>query len=96
MRAVERVESQHLRAVRALAEAVERGGGLGVCERSRKVELGQRCLGRLQMGAENPALVTAAQVQCPGSVRLVLEHLAADEAQCLLERGTGEPGRFAR
>ena len=94
MRAVERVEREHLGAVGALAEAVERGRGLGVGERRSEVELGERGVGGVEAGAEHPALVAAAHVERPGGVRLVFEHLAADERERLLERGAGPVGRL--
>ena len=64
-------------------------------ERGSEVELGQRRVGGVEMGAQNPALVAAAQVEGPGGVRLVLQHLAAHEAERLLERGAGAVGRLA-
>ena len=92
----ERIESEHLRAVRPLAEAVERRCRLRVGERRSEVELGQRRVGSVEVGAENPALVAAAEVERPGGVRLVLEDLAAHEVECLLERGAGVASRLAR
>ena len=92
MRAVESIEREHLGAVGALAEAVERGGGLRVEERGSEVELGERGVGGVEAGAEHPALVAAAHVERPGRVRLVLEHLPVDERERLLERGAGPVG----
>ena len=91
----ERIESEHLRAVRPFAEAVERPCCLGVAEGGSEVELGQGRVGSVQVGAENPALVAAADVHCPGGVRLVLEDLAVHEVECLLERGSGVASGFA-
>ena len=62
----ERVQSEHLQAVRSLAEAVERRSRLRVGERRREVELGERSVGCVEVGAEDPALVAAAQVDRPG------------------------------
>ena len=95
VRTPERVESQHLGAVCALAEAVERRRRLGVGKGGCEVELGQRRVGRVEVSAQNPALIAATQVQRPDGVRLVLEHLAAYERERLLERGPGEAGGFA-
>ena len=69
VRAVECVEREHLGAVGALAEAVERGRGLGMGERRREVELGERGVGGVEAGAEHPALVAAAHVEGPGRRR---------------------------
>ena len=80
------------RAVRALAEAVERRGRLRVRERRREVELGERSVGRVEARAEHAALIAPAQVERPGRVGLVLEDLAAHEAERLLERGAGGAG----
>ena len=46
------------------------------------------------MSPQNPTLVAAAQVECPGGVRLVLQDLAAHEAERLLERGASAACRF--
>ena len=86
VRAAERVEREHPGAVGALAEAVERCCGLGMGERGSEVELGEGGVGGVEAGAEHPALVAAAHVEGPGGVGLVLQHLAADEAERLLER----------
>ncbi len=96
VRASERVEGEHLRAVTALAEAVERRCGLGVRQARREIELRQRGVRGLEARAENAALVAAAQVEGPGRVGLVLENLAAHELERVLERRPGEPGRLAR
>ncbi len=87
MGAAERVEREHLGAVGTLAEAVERGRGLRMEEGGSEVELGERGAGGVEAGAEHPALVAAAHVECPGGVRLVFEDLPADESERLLERG---------
>ena len=63
----------------ALAEPVEDLGGLAVPKRCSEIELCERRVRRLEMGAENAALVAAPQVEGPGAVRLVLEELAPDE-----------------
>ena len=63
-------------------------------ERGAEVELGQGRVGRFEMSAQNPALVAAAQVEGPGGVRLVLQDLAAHEAERLLERGASAASRF--
>ena len=55
------------RALGALAEAVERRCGLGVRQRRGEIELCQRRVGRVETGAENAALVAAAQVEGPGA-----------------------------
>ena len=91
----ERVEGEHLRAVRPLAEAIERGGGFCMCECGSVVELGKRRVCGLEVGAENTALVGAAQVDGPRAVGLVLQDLADDELERLLERGPCDPGRLA-
>ena len=94
MGSAERVERQHLRACCPLAEAIERDRRFRVRERGAGVVLGQGRIGRFEMSPQNPTLVAAAQVECPGGVRLVLQDLAAHEAERLLERGASAACRF--
>ena len=75
----EGVQRKHPGAPGTLAEPVEDLGGLAVPKRRREIELCERRVRRLEMGAEDTALVAAAQVKGPGAVRLVLEELAPDE-----------------
>ena len=82
--------------MRALAEAIESGCRFRVREGGSIVQLGQRRVGRLEVGAENAAAVTPAQVERPGGVRLVLQDVTADEPERLLERGAREAGRLTR
>jgi hypothetical protein len=92
----QRVQGQHRGAVRALAEAVQRGGCLGVRQRGGVVELGQRRVGGLQVRAQDASLVGAAKLLRPGGVRLVFQHLAAHQPKRLLQRAPGEVGRLQR
>ena len=80
----------------ALAEAIERCGGLAVRERGVEVALRQRGIGGLETGAEHTALVAAAEVMRPEGVRLVFQHLAAYERKRLLERAPSLPSGLAR
>src|SRR5262249_49841141 len=91
----ERVEGEHLQAVRTFAEAVERRGRFGVGERRREVMLGEGRVCGVEAGAEHASVVAATKVDGPGRVRLVLEHLAVYEPERLFERGAGEARRFA-
>ena len=56
MLAPERVESQHRRALRSLAESIEHGGSLAVGERGAEIELGERGVGGLETRAQDAAL----------------------------------------
>ena len=47
------------------------------------------------MRTEHSALIAAAQVLCPDGIRLVFQHLTADERQRLLERAQSLTGRLA-
>ena len=95
VRAVEGVEREHLGAVGALAEAIERSCCLGMSKRGSEVELGQGGVGGVEAGSEHTALVAAADVEGPGGVGLVFEDLAADETERLLERRARPVGRLA-
>ena len=95
MCAAEGVEGEHLGAMRAFAELVERCRRLGVRERRREVELRQGGVGCIEARAQDPALVAPAQVEGPGRVGLVLQNLAADEIERVLERFARTAGRFA-
>ena len=80
----------------ALAESVEACSRVAVCQGGGEVELRERGVGGLEVRAENPPLIGAAQVDRPGVVRLVLENVAADECERFLERAASLAGRFLR
>ena len=58
--AVERVQGKHRETMRALAEAIERRGCVGVGKSAREVPLGERGVRGVEVGAEHAALVAAA------------------------------------
>ena len=93
--APESVEREHRPSVRPFAEAIESHRGLAVRERRVEVELRERGIGGLEMRTEHSALIAAAQVLCPDGIRLVFQHLTADERQRLLERAQSLTGRLA-
>src|SRR5512146_968624 len=51
-----------------------------------EIALRERRVGRIEACAEDSALIAATQVQGPGGVWLVLQHLAAHEVERVLER----------
>ncbi len=95
VRSADRVERQHLRALCPLAEAIEGDRRFRMRKRGAEVVLGQGRVGGFEMSPEDTTLVAAAQVEGPGGVRLVLQDVAAHEAQRLLERGASAASRFA-
>ena len=96
MLTTDRVEREHRPAVRPLAEAIESGGRIGVCERVREIELRERRVGSVEMRTEHASPVAAAKIVRPERVRLVLENLAARERERLLERPPSRPCRLTR
>ena len=80
------IQRQHLRAASAFAERVQHGGRLGVSQRRLVLQLGQRGLGSVEVGAQDPSLVAGSKVERPARVGLVFEDLAADKGECILQR----------
>ena len=79
MRATERVQGKHLRALRSLTEAVERCCRFGMRKRSSEVRFRERSIGRVETRSEYAPLVAATKVLRPERIRLVFEHFSADE-----------------
>src|SRR2546422_11668146 len=96
MLTTERVQSKHRRSLRAFAEAIECRGGLCVRQRLRVVELRERCVGRLEVGAEHAPAIGASKLLRPKRIRLVLQDVAAHERERSLERAAGRMRRLMR
>ena len=95
MLTAERIESQHRRSLRSLAESIEHDGSLAVSECGAEIELGESGVGGLEARAQDAALIAPPQVESPAAVGLVLENLAPNQGQRSLERATRLLGRFA-
>ena len=91
----ERVESQHRRSLRPLAESIEHGCSLAMGEGRAEIELGEGGVGGLEARPQDAALIAPPQVESPAAVGLVLEHVAPDQSERILEGATGLLGRFA-
>jgi hypothetical protein len=79
------VERKHRRSLSSLREPVDPLSGLGVKQCPTEIALSERRVGRIEISAECPGAIGAAQGFCPWAVRLVLEHIAANERQRLFE-----------
>ena len=94
MRSADRVERQHLRALGPFAEAIEGDRRFRMRKRGAEVVLGQCSVSGVEPRAHDTTLVAAPHVEGPGGVRLVLQDVAAHQAERLLEGGASAASRF--
>jgi hypothetical protein len=67
-----------------------------VRERLGVVELRERCVGRVEMGAEDAPAIGASKLLRPKRIRLVLQDVAAHERERSVERAAGRVRRLMR
>ena len=82
----QRIQRQHRQAMRALAVPVDRDGCMAVAQRRIVIALGERRLGGIQACCQNASPIGGADVIGPVGVGLVLEDVAADESERLVEQ----------
>ena len=83
--AAERIEGEHGRSLRTLAEVIECRSRLRMRQRRSVVELRQRGISGVEMRAENPPAIGASELLRPQRVGLVLQDVAAHQRERLLE-----------
>ena len=89
----QRVQRQHRESMCALAEPVDRDRCLAVAQRRVVIALGERRLGGVQACRQDARPIGGADVLGPVGVRLVLEDVAVDESERLVEQSPLLAGR---